>query len=428
MVLYAFLLIFMLYLSFLFYVKLQSPFWFHQPVYHTYMLYPKSFGYWSKPYILKPIQQIKPNLFSDFFHVKTIAYSDLTTTQKSIFVSFLQGHYLDSELFLYDITERTLQTWLTGQKHQSFVSFYFKEKTEEDRSHATFSLKTSFETEPISCMTTNQQYVWFSQWKQNPSETNQSLHFPIYVWDFICTHRDHKASHISRNVIQTHLYNQYKWSPVEACILKKEVTKCVGMVPLVEYETYTFFIQKTPISKLPIGYKIKRIETRTINAWVELYTELPQNSYFDICLMPSLNNTMECIQKETHYVILLVCTLNGIEIVKGLYIFKDMYTVWDQPDTELQHKRTIQCVSSVCYDMSETLYFFRGFLHSIKELYYQKKGYGVLTIEHNSHNGLILQRWNEKYPMHMSTPTTYYLYNMIYPKSPVNPRQFFTFG
>ena len=139
----------------------------------------------------------------------------------------------------------------------------------------------------------------------------------------------------------------------------------------------------------------KRIETRTINAWVELYTQLPQlQSYFDICLMPALNNTLECIKQETHYVILLVCTLGGRETVKGLYIFKDMFTVWDQPDTKLQQKRTIQCVSSVCYDMSETLYFFRGFVHSIKELYYQKKGYGVLTIEHNSHNDLILQRWN----------------------------------
>ena len=409
-------------------MKLQSPFWFHQPVYHTYMLYPKTFGFWSRPYIIKHIQQIKPNLYSDFFHVKTLAYSDLTPTQKTLFVSFLQGHYLDSDAFLYDISERTLDTCLAGQKYSSFVSFYFEEKTEEERKNNTFSLKTSFQSEPISCMTTNQQYIWFSQWTHY-SETQQSLYFPLYVWDFNCTHRDHKMSHISRNVIQTHLYNQYQTSPVEACIFKKEVTKCIGMIPLVEYETYTFFIKKTPISKLPIGYKIKRMETRTINAWVELYTELPQlQSFFDICLMPSLNNTLESIKQESHYVILLICSLSGRETVKGLYIFKDMYTVWDQPDTKLQQKRTIQCVSSVCYDMSETLYFFRGFVHSIKELYYQKKNYGVLTIEHNSHNELILQRWNEKYAMHMRIPTTYYLYNMVYPKSPILNSRFFTFG
>lgn len=433
--LYVFLAIFISYLCFLLYVKQQSPFWFHQPVYHMYLIYPKTFGLWSKPYIIKRIPQIKPNLFSDFYHVKTMAYSDLTATQKTSLVTFLQGHYLDSEAFLYDISERTVNTWLSGQKYQSFVSFYYEEKTEEERKGKQFSLKTSFRSDPISCMTTNQQYVWFPQWTHNQqwkhdNETNQALYFPIYVWDFNCTHRDHKMSHISRNVIQTHLYNQYQQSSaVEPCIFKKEVTKCVGMVPLVEYETYTFFIQKTPISKLPIGYKIKRIETRTINAWVELYTQLPQlQSYFDICLMPALNNTLECIKQETHYVILLICTLGGRETVKGLYIFKDMFTVWDQPDTKLQQKRTIQCVSSVCYDMSESLYFFRGFVHSIKELYYQKKGYGVLTIEHNSHNNLILQRWNEKYPLHMSTPTTYYLYNMVYPKSPVSSSRFFTFG
>jgi hypothetical protein len=427
MVLYAFLLIFMGYLSFLLYIKIQSPFWFHQPVHHTYMIYPRTFGYWSKPYVIKPIPQIKPNLYSDFFHITTLPYSDMSQEQRSLLLTFLQEHYLDSEDFIYDVKQSTIDAWMTGQKHQSFVSFYREEITKEQREGKQFTLKTSFKKEPVACMIASQQYIWFSQWTHN-TESNQSLHFPVYVWDYNCTHRDYKSKNLSRNMIQTHLYNQYKQSPVEACVFKKEVSKCVGIVPLVEYETYTFFIKKTPISKLPIGYKIKRIETRTINAWVELYTDLPQlQSIFDVCLMPPLNNTLECIKNETHYIILLVCTLGGKEVIKGMYVFKDMHTVWDQPDTELQNKRTVQCVSSACFDMSQTLYFFRGFLHSIKELYYQKKGYGVLTMEHNSHNGIILQRWNERYPMHMSTPTTYYLYNLVYPKCPIAKNRFFTF-
>lgn len=370
---------------------------------------------------------MKPNLFSDFEHVKTCTYSDLTETRKDQLIKFIQAHYLDSEEFMYDIKDKVLDTFMTGQKYQSFVSCYFEKRLEKSNDNqGKLVMKTVYDKEPISCILMNQQFIWFSSWKHS-EETNQSLHFPIYLWDYICTHRDHQSKNLSRNVIQTHIYNQIRKLPeVEAGIFKKEVYLCPGVIPLVQYKTYTFFIQTTPITKLPIGYKIKRLELRTVNAWIELYTQLPNMNCFDVCVMPSVNNTVECISNETHYVILLISTLNGKETVKGLYIFKDMYTTWDH--SKLKHKRTIQCVSSVCYNMSETLYFFRGFLHSIKEIYYQKKDYGVLAIEHNSHNGYILQRWNEKYKMHMSTQTAYYLYNMMYPKSSIENTRFFTFG
>lgn len=428
---YVLLLLFLSYICFLLYIKTQSPFWFHQPVHHTTMIYPRTIGYWSKPYIIKSTQQIKPNLYSDFFHIQTYAYADLPSDKKASLLAFIQAQYLDSEDFIYDITEPVLDIYFTGQKHQTFVSFYHKEILREHRTKASgFSLKTSFEKDPICSMITAQQYIWFLEWNQE-SATNQSLFFPIYTWNYNCTHRDYKSQNLSRNMIQTHLYNIYQQSSVPASIFKKEVTLCVGITPFVQYLTYTFFIKKTPITKLPLGYKIKRLDARTINAWVELYTQIPHmQSIFDVCLMPSLSNTMKCIEKETHYVLLLLCTLEGKENIKGVYVFKDTYTVWDKLEeiSTDAPKRTIQCVSSICYDLSQTLYFFRGFVHCVKELYYQKKNYGVLSIEHNSHNGIILQRWNEKYSMHMSTQTAYYLYNMVYPKSPIKQERFFTFN
>ena len=426
MIEYILLFLFLLYILLLVYLHYNSPFWFYQPVYHTFTIYPKTFGYWSTPYIIKNIQKIKPNLFCDFVHIQTAFYSDIDALQKQQMLDLLQSHCLDTEEFLYDITIHVLDTHLNGQKFPTIVSFYFPETVEEHRNPKKhFLLKPKLEKTPIACFTTNQQYIWFPQFKNDI--TKKPLQFPIYKWDYICVHRDYKEKHISRNMIQTHLYNQYKLSPIEACIFKKDVVLCKDIVPLVLYDTYTFFIQKTPISKLPIGYKIKRIEARTINAWVELYTQIPYY-HWDVCLLPSLSNTLQCIEKETHYVILLIKVVDGQETVKGVYIFKDQYTVWDNTNmSQTNSKRTIQCVSSICLDVSATLYFFRGFLHSIKELYYQKKDYGVLTIEQNSHNDIILERWKEKYSMHMKTPTAYYLYNMVYPKGPVPGRTFFTF-
>lgn len=431
LILYGVVILLVAYVGILCYIKVQSPFWFHQPVYHTTMLYPKTFGYWSKPYLSKPLSRMRPNMYCDFYHIHTQPYSDLSPDLKRRITKLIQAHYLDHESFLYDINARVLDTYYTGQKHQSFVSFYKREKLEEHRDTTKvhpFSLKVRFEKNPLACIFTSQQYIWFTAWKENPRDSNQSFHFPIYMWDFVCTHRDYKSQMISRKMIQTHIYNTMKalQTQVQAGIFKKEVVLCPGVIPLVQYTTYTFFIQRTPISKLPIGYKIKRIEPRTMNAWVELYTQLPQaTAIFDVVVMPSLNNTITAIESETHYVILLVCTLGGRETVKGVYIFKDTYTVWDQET--LSQNRTIQCVSSVCYDFTQSLIFFRGFVHSIKELYYQKKDYGVLSIEHNSHNGLLLKRWQEKYSMHMATPTAYYLYNLIYPKSTLKSERFFVF-
>jgi len=419
-VMYALLALFFVYVCFLGYLKIQSPFWFHQPVYHTSAVYPRTFGFASKPYVVKAVTRMKPNMFCDFTHIQTYPYTNLSTHQKTDMVTLLQAHVLDSETFLHDVTTKSLDCVLTGQKHQSFVSFYCLETTRETRTkYNQFALERSLSTTPIACLATHQQYVWFAL------PEHQCV--PVYMWDYNCVHRDHKSQHLSRYMIQTHLHRQYQYVPsIPVSIFKKEVTRCEGVVPLVAYQTYTFFIQKTPISKLPLGYKIKRIDTRTMNAWVELYTQLPHLPAFEVCLMPSLNNTVQAITNETYYVILLVCTLTGQEVVKGLYVFKDVYTLWDQhPD--ITQKRTVQCVSSVCYEPSESLYFFRGFVHSVKELYYLKKDYGVLTIEDNSHNCMLLARWREKYPMHMQTFTGYYLYNMVYPRSSVKPHRFVAF-
>jgi hypothetical protein len=41
------------------------------------------------------------------------------------------------------------------------------------------------------------------------------------------------------------------------------------------------------------------------------------------------------------------------------------------------------------------------------------KQYNMLFIENISHNGILLDKWREKYSMRLSHPCAYYLYNYV---------------
>jgi len=45
--------------------------------------------------------------------------------------------------------------------------------------------------------------------------------------------------------------------------------------------------------------------------------------------------------------------------------------------------------------------------------------FGILVIENISHNGILLEKWQEKYPMMNVTDTAIYAYNLVYPQMPI---------
>ena len=67
------------------------------------------------------------------------------------------------------------------------------------------------------------------------------------------------------------------------------------------------------------------------------------------------------------------------------------------------------------------LYYFRGFLHSLKSLILDRKDFGILEIPNISDNDIILERWREKYTMRNETAFAYYFYNLVYPNMPIYP-------
>ena len=75
--------------------KIHSPFWFHQPVYHSYEIYPR-IRFSKEPYV-KNKRPPREGIFCDTKHIVTSTVSDITTGS-------LHGwqFYIESYISAYD--------------------------------------------------------------------------------------------------------------------------------------------------------------------------------------------------------------------------------------------------------------------------------------------------------------------------------------
>jgi len=392
------------YLLFLICAKIYSPFWFHQPVYHIYEIYPR-FVY--RPYLKLPqIEKRRPNSYCDFVHMDTFFLSDMNDSQIKKITSFLKTYYLQTEHFLFDITTSILQKQFTGM---SMITTQYEDKFYEVNNNIQ---KKRDEENPLGCILSRPLYLFFTLYEEK---------YVLFYMDYIC---QKKGKQNSRSLIQTHIHQAHQQvSDIKVHLFKKEVHLCNGIVPLVHCQTFTFFLEETPIQKLPIGLSIRRISSKEINTWRALYYQIL--SYFEVVLLPEINITIQWILDEIYHIyILLYIDPNKIQHVYGVYFFQNKHTIWDVQEKQ-EKNHVMQLQSSMKSPLCSELFFFRGFLHSIRSFLLEHKEIGILVMESISDNIIILNRWQEKYPLRNETDTAYYLYNLVYPKSPIQNSRFF---
>jgi hypothetical protein len=102
---------------------------------------------------------------------------------------------------------------------------------------------------------------------------------------------------------------------------------------------------------------------------------------------------------------------------------------WD--DDTLAKNNIIRLVASMIFQSQPShdpyhVLFFRGFMNCLQEflLLESSNKYGILEIPTVSDNAIILDKWKEKYELRNKTSSSYYLYNLVYPKSPIASNQF----
>ena len=89
---YIFIFIFFLWFIPIVYIKIRYPFWSHQPIFHSYDI----LKYWTKtPYIIQNGNPLKTKYLNT--NVKTEVFLDLSDTDVSDAVQFIQNHNVESD-------------------------------------------------------------------------------------------------------------------------------------------------------------------------------------------------------------------------------------------------------------------------------------------------------------------------------------------
>lgn len=422
------------------YIRIQWPFWSIQPVFHTYDIW----RYCTRrPFQIQYGNALKTK-YTDFNHVITIPFSDISTKRLERLIDIIQCHYIPSDRVLTFLDTSTMTAYLTGHNSPAYVSFYCEAKPEivytfeHSERAAVYDVSGGPEMEEngvknddvavakvqttineLGCMTARpaRLYLW------NALATEFAKH-TVYYWDHLCIHRDHASKPWLRNLIQTHEYSQRLKSPdIPISLFRKEQRLCDGVVPLVKFNYSTFYLYPVRAPPLPPQTTVTRIDKTTVGnlsdyLYLILHTSTPS---FTVCAFPEFGSITGLIQQGLLY----VYVLKRADQVYALYFLKNAKTNFE----DVENGNVLECVatfSNIPLSPTSNKLFFAGFLHALKDiLSLETPVYRLITFADLTHTGRILETWCWKYAPIFENPAAYYLYNMVVPKMPVTKEQCF---
>lgn len=373
------------------YIKIRYPFWNTQPVVHTY-------DYWRRwltrePHIIYKLPY-KSRFYDKESKVSTIDYSRVSTPEKQQIAVFLQSHYIPTDRLLSTLSVAVLDTYLSGHNAPSFVSVH-----REMGGHI---------TGVITSRLTN---VYFA-------DTAPS-HIEAYFVDFMCVHRESKGGRIAERLFQTHEYNQRIRNPlIPVSVFRKEGALCEGVVPLIPYGTYTYYMRNLDIRPLPPSFTISRVvkhNTDIVHDIYHLLTNPQKLSMFSVCILPDIGNMLALLEKRELF---LFCLKKG-EHLYGIYIFRNAQIHYEELDGE-----TLELVASI-QNTENPQVFVSGFIHSLRDILKENRRYKMIRMSTIGHNQLIVAKWREYHHSVLETPGAVYLYNYVSPKMPVDTSRCF---
>lgn len=394
------------------YIKLKYPFWNNQPVYHTYDYFRSLY---SVPYYVNQFKPYKTK-FYDYDHVDTQQYINIDDNKKKQLLDMIQCYYINTDRIMHTIDKKSLNAYFIGQTESSFISTYCQ-KLYDQVIDPSFGSQIITRHNPIGCITSRKLNFWHINKKNNGQNYTE---LPVYYIDFLCVGRIKESVDIYRKLLQSHEYNQRIENPSILCsLIKKEIELFQGIIPLVNYNTYTYKLRDHKISTLPKHYYIVQINIKNLDLYIDFFYN--NNDYcsktrlYDIMIFPDIGNIEEMIKNN----ILYIYCLKSKENIYGFYFFKDSRLYYE--DVECN---TLLFLSSVMNCLSPDI-FYTGYLNSIKEILKLDNSFNMLLFEDIGHNNIIMEYWNKKYTPIFTNKTAYYLYNYIYPGSPHrSPRVF----
>ena len=411
------------------YIRLRYPFWSMQPVFHPYDFWRS----WTRnPSIIWSGYPMRTK-YVDTTKVITLPYSDLVQEQKTQLVDLLQCFSIDSERVICTMNAPMIEAYLTGHNHPAYVSFFVKDHY--DVSGQILSPESIIaKRRPVSSMTSRPIRFFITQSTNGSKSTtipSSIVEWTVYYWDHICSHREHRKNQETRYTIQTHEYVQRSKNPdIPVSLFKKEEQLSEGIVPLTQYNIYTFLLRNIGVSPLSKHCTVVRVfkENKAIlsdflfGLLHPKYTDSDQGvSPFTVCAFPEIGALNALIESELVY----VYALKRGDHILGLYFLKDGKTVYEDVEGG---GALLECITSISNVKMGAGLFFSGFLHALRSILHTKvkaDTYKMLAFTDLGHNDQLLEKWRWKYTPIFTNPSAYYLFNGVVPGMPLPRNQCF---
>lgn len=411
---------------FVLYIKIKYPFWNQVPALHTYDWH-RRYLYSEKPYRIRLLPRKTKYLNPEC--VDTYFYRNLDDVVLTEITQLLQNNYIPSDRLFCSIQLADFAAHFSGHSNPPIVSLYNEtvittisnvENIDVIETEKKKNIQGVITSRPITISIVNQK------------GTEILAQEPAYYMDFLCFNK-HAVSPLKvRQLFQTHEFNQSHYNlSVNISIFKKEVELCPGLVPLVEYNTYTFYMRykvETPL--MPKNFQIVRIQREHkhhLYDFVERIGTLREGTAdlgFRLSIVADIGSIITLLQTNQMFAYAFrgpdKDTPGKFDSVYSIYFFRNAHTKYD----ELDGGDTLQFVAGFCNTNDAELYFV-GFLWSLKEVV---KDFGskiaMLSMDDVGHVRPIIARWLSKNDSIFTTKSAYYSYNYIIPKTPIDPGAF----
>jgi hypothetical protein len=384
---YLYLVIFLFFLSIVFFIKWKYPFWNTIPTFHSY-------DWWRylvvKPQVIreKYIPVLKNTGYYNSEKVKTYSYDILSDSMKGEMMDLMKKYYSSTDNTFNINTIENIHTMMTGQIEPSYASFY-SEPIIDGKGESHFL--------PMGCLTSRLLNLRVS------GETERTL----YYLDYLSISKEKTKE--KRTLIATHLNNQRQLNPsVKVGLFKKEGILIDGLVPFVQFKSLYFSLNadiKTVF--LRDHFTVVRIYNENVDClqdFLNTYSHL-----YELTIMGDLSHLMGLIKGG----ILYIYVLKKEKDICGFYFIRNEKVEWAYV-ANIDQGTGIRLIGS--WNQTYPEIFYRGFLIALKEIMRENSGHKILTIDDISHNHLILLRWTVQVGRpFMEHENAYYFYNYLYP-------------
>lgn len=437
-----------LYVLYILYFHIRSPFWSKQPVFHFHHI-----KQWILPSgIIYNNGDFPKNKYYQPYEVCVRPFQECSPYIKVLFYQLIQNHYNTTKYSYYFPTNERIHAYFIGHNEPCFLSYIAKprllynttngegenEKEDADRTHiqrrdAKFYTTYSRDIQMICCLSSRPVDVYFCNSKnagdskyventraqgQGQGQGHTPTHLQMNYVDFLCTHKNERKQNYAPKTIYTYAIESQKYTPNTRVFLFKREGELTSIIPAVSYTTYMYELKywKSQVCQTP--YNIQDIHMDGFN-FIRKYIDVRfLCRYFKFIGYTNISNIYELIKVGCLRVFCL--TIPNTEHVFALYFFKENdcgFQETDKNGVKITQK-SIDCIGSVCFyeNFSELLkkeekisIFIQGFHHCVCEL--QREKYEFLIIENISHNNIFLKNIFLQKQYTMKSPTAYFFYN-----------------